>query len=117
MLIHPFIKQIAIVGDARKYIVALIVPNFETLTQWAATQGISAASNDELVKHPDVRKKYDTIVNEVNKEFGKVEQIKKFALLPQQFTQETGELTPTLKIKRKVIQKKYADIIEEMYKE
>lgn len=117
LLIHPFIEQVAIVGDARKYIVALIVPNFETLTQWAATQGISAPSNDELVKHPDVRKKYEAIVNEVNQEFGKVEQIKKFTLLPQQFTQETGELTPTLKIKRKVIQKKYADVIEEMYKE
>jgi len=70
-----------------------------------------------LVKHPDVRKKYESIVNEVNQEFGKVEQIKKFTLLAQQFTQETGELTPTLKIKRKVIQNKYAEIIEEMYKE
>ncbi len=116
-LSNPFIEQMAIIGDARKYIVALIVPGFETLEKWAAEIGIPATDHDVLVKHPEVLKKYQTIVDEINQNFGRVEQIKKFTLLAREMTQESGELTPTLKLKRKVVAQRYKDLIDAMYVE
>jgi len=118
-LIQPFVEQIAVVGDGRKYVVALVVPSFELLRPWAVENGIADAgiTNEELVKKPEVRKKYEEIIAEVNTEFGKVEQIKDFTLLSKELSQESGELTPTLKVKRKVIMKNYADKIDAMYKD
>ena len=112
---HPFIEQIAVLGDGRKYIVALIVPNFETLKDWANKEGISDFNDEELVAKERVINKYQEIVAEVNKNFNRVEQIKNFKLMPFEFTQENGELTPTLKLKRKVVMEKYAEDIERLY--
>ncbi len=116
-LSNPFIEQMAVIGDSRKYIVALVVPSFESLEKWAAESGVSAADRDALVKHPEVIKKYQSIIDEINQNFGRVEQIKRFTLLPREMTQESGELTPTLKLKRKVVSQRYKDVIDAMYAE
>ncbi|HOP62437.1 MAG TPA: long-chain fatty acid--CoA ligase [Spirochaetota bacterium] len=113
----PFIEQIAVLGDGRKYIVALVVPNFETLKDWAAQEGITGLKNEELVLNEKVVKKYEEIIEDLNKNFGRVEQVKKFRLMPGEFSEEKGELTPTLKLKRKVVMSSYKDIIEELYTE
>ena len=116
-LFHTFIEQMAVVGDGKKYISALIVPSFEALRPWAKENGISAESEEALVKDPKVIEKYNSIIEELNQEFGRVEQIKRFTLIPREFTQETGELTPTLKLKRKVVMKNYGELIDGMYTE
>lgn len=112
---HPMIEQIAVLGDGKKYIVALIVPNFETLKIWADSEGIKGISNEELVTDGRVIKQYESIINELNGHFGRVEQIKKFKLMPREFTQESGELTPTLKLKRKVVTSRYQSDIAKLY--
>ncbi|MBP1762108.1 MAG: Long-chain-fatty-acid--CoA ligase [Firmicutes bacterium] len=114
---HPFIEQIAVLGDGKKYIVALIVPNFETLKEWAAKEGLAELNNQQLVAHDKVIKKYEQVINELNQHFGRVEQVKKFKLMPEEFTEENGELTPTLKLKRKVITSKYQKDIDALYVE
>jgi long-chain acyl-CoA synthetase len=106
---------VAVIGDRRKFLVALIVPAFEALADWAHRRGIADVTPAGLVKNPEVRKKYHEIVEKFNSEFGRVEQIKEFALLDVPFTQESGELTPTLKVKRRVVEQKYRDVIESLY--
>ncbi len=110
-----FIEYIAVVGDARQYISALIVPSFENLEDWARMKGIKFGSREELIKNQKVLDLYKVIVDTRQKDLGQVEQIKKFTLLAKEFSQETGEITPTMKIKRKVIQEKYKKEIDAMY--
>jgi long-chain acyl-CoA synthetase len=112
---HPMIEQIAVLGDDKKYIVALIVPNFDALKIWGESEGLSGVSNENLVTNDKVIKKYAAIIEELNQHFGRVEQIKKFKILPTEFTQESGELTPTLKLKRKVVTGRYQNEIDKMY--
>ncbi|MBN1533156.1 MAG: long-chain fatty acid--CoA ligase [Spirochaetes bacterium] len=114
---HPLIEQIAVIGDMRKYLVALIVPGFPELARWAKSKGIVETDPEKLVKLPEVVAQYQKAVDELNRPLGRVEQIKRFAILGHPFTQETGELTPTLKVKRKAVFKKYQDLIESMYVE
>lgn len=116
-IMHPLIEQIAIVGDQKKYLVALIVPGFSELMKWAKSKNIDETDPKKLIAHPEVVKKFNEVVDELNKPLGRVEQIKRFALIDHPFSQETGELTPTLKIKRKIVLANYKDLIEEMYKE
>ena len=111
------IEQIAIIGDRRKYLVALIAPNFDALSAWASRNSIADMDHARLIKNPAVMGKYREIIEGFNAEFGRVEQVKQFALIERPFTQETGELTPTLKVKRRVIEQKYSDIIETLYGE
>lgn len=113
--ISPFIEQIAVVGDGRQYISALIVPAFDVLQEWAGKEGIDTKGGEDLVANEKVLKKYQDIVDEINQQFGRVEQIKKFRLMPKEFSQENGELTPTLKLKRKVLLRNYSDDIEALY--
>ena len=113
---NTLIEQIATIGDGRQYISALIVPGFEVLKEWAAQEGLGALNNAQLVTNEKVIKKYQEIVDEVNQQFGRVEQIKKFKLMPKEFSLENGELTPTLKLKRKVLLDNYKEDIEELYK-
>lgn len=114
---NPFIEQIAILGDGKKYIVALIVPNFETLKEWGVKEGLSEMSNELLVSNEKVLKKYEEIIDELNKQFGRVEQVKKFKLMEREFSQENGELTPTLKLKRKVVMSRFKNDIDALYVE
>ncbi len=111
---HKLIAQASVIGDQRKFVSALIVPEKEVLEVWAEKNGIAGElatlCNDErVIAH------YETIVQEKMRDFSKFERVKKFALIPEPFTQEGGELTPTLKLKRRVILAKYQDRIEALY--
>lgn len=110
-----YIEQVAIIGDNRKYLSALIVPDFSELKNWAGNSGITFATNSELIENPAVIKLFEGEIGANMRNYARVEQIRKFKLLDAEWSQETGELTPTLKIKRRVINSKYAGEIESMY--
>ncbi|MBQ3731652.1 MAG: long-chain fatty acid--CoA ligase [Muribaculaceae bacterium] len=110
-----FIEQVTVIGDGRKYVSALIVPDFEELKAYAEKKNISASRVEDLVNNPDIRKMIEERINEYQKGLASYEQIKRFVLLPKAFTMESGELTNTLKIKRAVINKRYRPLIDAMY--
>ena len=110
-----FIEQMIVVGPERKFAGALIVPSFENLKVWAAQNNISYGTVHDLIRNPAVLEMFKNIVEEFNKDFNHVEQIKKFELCANEWTVDGGELTPTLKLKRKVIMEKYRDAIERIY--
>lgn len=111
-----FISQAVVIGDRRQYLVALLVPDFEALNPWAAKQGLPAAPA-ELLATPQVRELVQREVETVNAQLARYEQIRSWELLPAEFTLETGELTPTQKVKRRVIHEKYGEVIERLYRE
>jgi len=110
-----FIEQIVAIGDSRKFISALVVPNFEALAEYAEKQGIGFSSPEELVANPAIIEFYRGRIAERSVELAGYERVKKFTLLPAELSQEGGELTPTLKVKRKAVNDKYADVIDAMY--
>lgn len=110
-----FIEQIALQGDGEKYISALIIPNFENLKEWAVKNNIYVTSNQELIENQQVKQLFKAIITEFNVNFGKVEQIKDFELLADEWTAENGFLTPTMKLRRKLISKNYKNKIEKFY--
>lgn len=111
----PFIEQMIVVGAERKFTAALIVPAFANLKTWCEKHGLEASTNEQMVNHPRVQEYYKTIIEKFNPQFNPVEQVKKFELLNAEWTINGGELTPTLKLKRKVIMEKYADAVERIY--
>ncbi|MCX7678411.1 MAG: long-chain fatty acid--CoA ligase [Spirochaetes bacterium] len=110
-----YIEQIAVIGDRRKYLSALVIPNFAEVEKWAKKQGIQFSSRQELINDSRVNDLIAKEIEKYTKNFARVEQIRKFKLLDAEWTQATGELTPTLKVKRRVIEQKYAAEIESMY--
>lgn len=112
-----FIEQIMVVGEGRKFPSALIVPLYENCLEWAKQNepSILNLSREEFIKHPKIQELLANEINKLNVNFGNWEKIKKFHLLPYEFTIEAGELTPTLKMKRKVILEKYKTEIEDIY--
>ncbi len=110
-----YIEQVTIIGDGRKYVSALIVPDFEELKAYADKKSIVHRSIEELVNNPDIHKMMEERINDYQKDLASYEQIKRFVLLPKPFTMETGELTNTLKIRRAVISKRYRPLIDAMY--
>ncbi len=111
----PFIEQIMVVGESRKFVSALIVPSFNYLKTWMQLHDITFTTNEDAIKNAEVVKKYETVVNEINQQFNHVEQIKKFELLPAEWSLETGEMTPKMSLKRKVVLDKFKDVIEKIY--
>ena len=111
----PFIEQIMIVGPERKFVGALIVPAFQHLKEWCKQHGVTADSNEQIIGDKKVHAFYQEIVESYNKYFSHTEQIKKFELLPQEWTIETGEMTPKLSLRRKVVTEKFHDQIEHIY--
>jgi len=111
----PYILNAMVVGDKHKFIVALIVPNPATLAAKAADHGIKLASNAELAAHPWVRALIDSEVKRLTIHLAQYETIKRFALLPEDFTFDNGSLTFTLKLKRRVVEQQYAGVIESLY--
>lgn len=111
----PFIEQVMIVGPERKFVGALIIPSFPTLHDWARQNNVPVTSNEEMLRNPKVIALYKELVESFNKFFNHVEQIKKFELLPNEWSIDTGEMTPKLSMKRKVITEKYKDAIERIY--
>jgi len=110
-----YIEQAVTIGEGKKYLSAIIVPNFIELASYAKSQGISFTGNEDLIEKPAIVKFYDEKIKELMKNYARVEQIRKYTLLPHEFSIETGELTPTLKLKRKVINEKYSPVIDGMY--
>lgn len=110
-----YIEQVSTIGDGRKYMSALVVPSFVPLEEYAKEKGIEFSSRDDLVKNPEIIKFYKERINAASKGLANYEQIKRFTLLANDFTQEGGEITPTLKIKRKIVAQKYKDVIDSMY--
>jgi long-chain acyl-CoA synthetase len=111
-----FIEQMMVVGAEQKFAGALIVPNLTNLKDWCAKHQINATTTtDKILRDPRVIELYKGIVEEYNQLFNHVEQVKKFELLESEWTIDGGELTPTLKLKRKVIMEKYRDAIERIY--
>lgn len=110
-----FIEQAAVIGDGRKFVSALIVPSFDALKAYAKKKKIEYSDVSELVNNKDIRQMMEQRINEWQKDLASYEQIKRFILMPRPFTMETGELTNTLKIRRKVINKRYAKLIDAVY--
>jgi long-chain acyl-CoA synthetase len=111
-----FIEQMAVVGANHKFPAALIVPNFEALEDWCKDEGIAFTLPEEMVVNPKVIAKYQSEMDKYNVQFGKWEQIKKISLIPTSWDVSTGELTPTMKLKRRVIDEKYKANIDGIYK-
>lgn len=110
-----YIEQVAVIGDQRKYVTAIIIPAFEALKEYASKHKIQYRSIEDLVKNSEILKMIESRINELQKNFAAFEQIKRFTLLPKAFSMETGELTNTLKIRRSIINKLYSREIEAMY--
>lgn len=110
-----FINQAVVFGDKQKYLAALIIPNFEALVAYAKEKNIEFINNQDLVGDPRVVELYNKRIKEAIKDLPSYEQIKKFALLSEEFSTDTGELTPSLKVKRKFVQEKFAEVIGELF--
>ncbi len=110
-----FIEQIMIVGSERKFVGALIVPSFNTLKAWMKDNNIPFTSNKEAIANPKVIELFKSTTEKYNQFFNHVEQVKKFELLPQEWGVETGEMTPKLSLKRKVVMEKCKDAVEKIY--
>ena len=110
-----YMAQVAVIGDGKKYVSALIVPDFDELSMWATKHKVKFKNNEELVNDPKVHEMIEKLINDYQKDLAGYEQIKRFVLLPRPFTMESGELTNTLKIRRAVVNKRYAKLIDAMY--
>ena len=110
-----FIEQLMVLGENEKFVSALISPNFEFLHDWCSIHKIQYRDNQELVNHPDVVARFQKEVNKYNQELGETEKIKRFRLVCEAWSPDTGELSPTQKIKREVIHEKYRHLIDEIY--
>lgn len=110
-----FIEQIIVVGSEKKFVGALIVPSFVAIKDWMKEQKIEADTHGEIVKHPEVLKLFRSVIDHHNENFNHVEQIKKFELLPTEWSVDSGEMTPKMSLKRKVIMEKYKDRVENIY--
>ncbi len=113
--VSPFVKEALVIGDRRKFISALIGIEFDVAANWAQRKGITFTTYRDLSEKPEVIELIGRQVDEANTDFARVEQIKKFRLIPKELDHDQGELTATQKIKRKVLVEQFADIIEEMY--
>ena len=112
---HPLIGQAAVIGDRRPYVSALIVLDSEVAPVWARKAGITFTSLADLARNPAVHDEIQKAVDDTNRHVSQVESVRRFTILPTDWTAETEELTPTLKLKRRVISEKYAGQIEDMY--
>ena len=111
----PFIERMMIVGSDQKFVGALIVPSLANLKEWMKQKSIPFTTNEDAINHPKVLALYTELIESFNESFNHVEQVKRFELLPHEWTIDSGELTPTLKLKRKIIMEKYAAVIARIY--
>ena len=103
-------------GEGEKFASALISPNFEALKAWSAENGIKFVDKAQLAEERKVRELYSEIVKEFNKSLSKDEQVKRFRIVPDEWSPDTGELSPTLKLRRRILFAKYAGLINEIFK-
>ncbi|HUI11590.1 MAG TPA: long-chain fatty acid--CoA ligase [Bacteroidota bacterium] len=114
-LSNKYIEQFMLIGDRRMFLTALIVPDFDALKEYADSRGISYASNKDLASHPSINELMQSNIHTIQKDLASYERVRRFTLLDRQFSVEEGELTPTQKVRRKVIEERYAGVIEGMY--
>jgi long-chain acyl-CoA synthetase len=112
-----FVNQVVLVGSERKFPAALVVPAWDQLDAYCKFKGIEVKSRSEMCRHPRIVDLLQRQIDALTPNLARYEKIKKVALLENEFTMEGGELTPTLKIKRRVIDDKYRDVIEELYED
>jgi long-chain acyl-CoA synthetase len=112
-----FVNQVVLIGAERKFPAALIVPNWEQLESYCKLKGIEVKDHSELCRHPRIIDLIQRQIDRLTPDLARYERVKKVALLENEFTIEGGELTPTLKVKRRVIDEKYKDVIERLYAE
>jgi len=112
---NPFVEQVMLVGDNKRFVSALIVPSFAKLKEWSKSHGIQYISNDEIIKNSMVFALFESVVGDNNQLFNQVEQVKKFALIPREWNIENGEMTPKLSIKRKAVLANFDKEITEIY--
>lgn len=112
-----YIEQIMVVGEGHKHPAALIVPDFESVAEWCRLHHTECKTREDILRSPAVREKFDREIEHYNENFSQYERVKKYALLPQEWSVEGGELTAKLSMKRREILAKYADIIQDFYKE
>jgi len=112
----PYIQDAVVIGDGRRYLIALILIDEDNVTKFAQDNRIPFTTFADLTQNPQIRKLIENEVAKVNKTLSKVESIKKFELLPRRFYEEDGDVTPTKKVKRRFLEKRYADVIQRMYK-
>jgi len=110
-----FVEQAIVIGENEKFASALILPNFYYLHSWCAYHKIHFQDNEDLIKLPQIQTLFQNVVAKVNRQLGQTEQIKRIRLVATPWSYETGELSPTLKLKRKFIQQKYRSVIREIY--
>jgi long-chain acyl-CoA synthetase len=110
-----FIDQVMVIGENQKFASALVTPDFQFLHKWASDEKISFRDDVELISNPLVFARYQKEVSEMNLNLSDHEKIKRFRLIPDEWTSQTGELSPTLKLKRKVLYIKYSDVISEIF--
>lgn len=111
-----FIEQVMVIGEGEKMPAALIQPNFEFVKEWAKRHGFEFKSNEDIIVNPTLHERIQEEIDKTNKSFGRWEQIKKFELTPEVWSVELGHLTPTMKMKRKVIKEMYAPLIDKIYR-
>jgi long-chain acyl-CoA synthetase len=111
----PFIEQIVLVGDNKKMVTALVVPSFAKLREWAKQNDTEFTSNEAIIQHPKVLSMFESIIAEYNLLYNQVEQVKKFTLIPREFTIDQGEMTPKLSIRRKQVLANFEKEIDLMY--
>ncbi len=117
LVTSKWIEQILAIGDKRKFVSALIVPSFPNLEAWAKEQELQWSTREELIKLPEVTALYDRVIGESMEGFAQFEKIKRFILLPQEFTIESGELTPSLKVRRNIVVNRCKEMIDQLYEE
>jgi long-chain acyl-CoA synthetase len=113
--VSPLIGFAALQGDNRKYVTAIVSPNYAALDDWAKTQGIPTSDRSALIKDPKVIARYQQEFDRVNADASPWEKVKRFRLVPEEWTVETGEMTPSLKLKRRIVAQKYEHEIEALY--
>ena len=104
-----------LIGDHRMYLTALIVPDFDALKEYADRASSSIPALSELIRHDEIKQLIERDINDAQKDLANYERVRRFTLLDRQFTVEEGELTPTQKVRRAMVERRYADVIESMY--
>ena len=115
ILVDKYVEQVAVIADQRKFVSALIVPTYPLLEQYARDNGIPFANREELCRNSKINAMISDRIDTLQQTLANYEKIKRFTLMPHHFSLERGEVTNTLKIKRNVLNKNYADVIDAMY--
>jgi long-chain acyl-CoA synthetase len=113
--LNPLVGTAAIIGDRRKFAFVIVSPNFALLEDWARTNNVAFSSRAELVGNPKVQALYEGIIEDVNKNLARFEKLKCVLLVPDEFTADNGTLTPTMKLRRRVVEERYRTQIDELY--